>query len=304
MRIIDPVTVIPGTPGVDTILTSTNVVEADAALWTAGTYNTGTQRMYDHRVYEVLASPSTTDQPDQGAAKSSPTWLDLGATMRWRPHDSVLGQQTTRSGTIINTYTPGQVVNAMAAFNVSGTTMTVTVTDPIEGVVYNRVIPLQDNGLIIDGYSYCFSPISYINDLVRMDLGNYGTAVISITIDAGADTAKCGEIVLGRQQIIGRSKYGVGLGIDSYSTKTRDAFGNFKVTPRAYSKFAEFDVVIPNAAVDGIQNLLASLRDRPIVYVGSADRAATIVYGYFRRFRTIIENPSSSVCAIEVEGLT
>ena len=78
MRVIVPIVIVPGTPGVDTRLTTTNVAENDATLWSAGTYNTGTQRLYNHKLYQVVASPSTTDQPDVGAAKVSPTWLDLG----------------------------------------------------------------------------------------------------------------------------------------------------------------------------------------------------------------------------------
>jgi hypothetical protein len=304
VRIIDPVTVAPGTPGVDTILASTNVAEADAPAWTAGTYNLGTQRMYNHRVYEVLASPSTSDQPDVGAAKTSPTWLDLGATNRWRLFDGVINQQTTRAGTIAITLTPGRVVNSLALFNLSGTALTVTVTDPVEGVVYNRVVPLQDNSLIIDGYSYCFSPITFVSDVVLMDLPNYGSATIAITIDAGSDTAKCGEIVIGRQQVLGKTKYGLSAGIDSYSVKTRDAFGNFKVTPRSYSKWVDYDVRIAAGASDGIHNLLITKRDIPTVYVGSVSRSISITLGFFRRFTTVLSDPGGSDVAIEVEGVT
>lgn len=303
MKIVPPLTIATGTPGSGTILTTTNVLEDDATLWSAGTIALGQQRIYNHRLYEVIANPSTTDQPDIGAAKGTPTWLDLGPTNRWKMFDGSVGSQTTRTGTIVVTLTPGQVFNGIALFKMAGTTLTVTVTDPTDGLVYSNTIPLQDNTAIVDWYSYFFEPIEQLEDVALLDLPNYGSAVLSVTIDAGVGTAKCGELLVGRQRMIGETVYGSGVGIQDYSVKSEDGFGGYEITERAFAKRADFDVRIDTPTVSAAQKYLASIRATPAVFVGVDGREETVLLGFYKSFSIILSNPSKSDCSIEVEGL-
>lgn len=305
MIILPSTVVAPGTPGVDTILTSTNVLENDATLWSAGTINLGQQRIYNHRLYQVIANPSTTDQPDVGAAKTvSPTWLDMGAVKRWKMFDALIASQTTRTGNIAVTLTPATAITGLALFGLEGTSLTVTMTDPSEGVVYSRTISLIDNSMVIDWWTYFTEPIVQLSTVVLLDLPAYMNAVLSITVDAGAGTAKVGDLVIGAQREIGEALFGTGVGIDSYSLKTRDDFGNLTITPRSYSDRADYDVSIPTAQVYRTKRLLTDLRDTPCVYIGDPARLETIVYGFFRTFNIVLEDNGDSSCSIEVEGLT
>ncbi|MBD3762472.1 hypothetical protein [Rhizorhabdus sp.] len=305
MIILPSTVVAPGTPGVDTILTSTNVLENDATVWSAGTINLGQQRMYNHRLYQVIANPSTTDQPDVGAAKAvSPTWLDLGAVNRWKMFDALIASQTTRSGNIAVTITPGAWITGLALFGLEGTSLTITMTDPIEGVVYNRTVSLIDNSMVVDWWTYFTEPIVQLSTVVLLDLPAYMNAVLSITVDAGAGTAKIGDLVIGSPRVIGEALFGTGIGIDSYSLKTRDDFGNLTIIPRAYSDRVDFDVIIPTPQVYRAKRLLTDLRDTPCVYIGDSNRLETIVYGFFKTFNIVLEDNGDSSCSIEVEGLT
>ena len=194
MRIITPLPVTPSN------LTASNVAITETA-WTAGTYTTGTQRYEGVTLYEVVASPSTTDQPSVGAAKDVPTWKVVGAINRYKMFDNVISSQSTRSGTIVVTIDPNQVVNAAAFFGLVGNTVNVVMTDPVEGVVYNQTKTLQDNILITDWYAYFFEGIYQLTDAVFTDLPSYLNATITATIDAGASSAACGEMVIGRQAL-------------------------------------------------------------------------------------------------------
>lgn len=296
MRIVTPQAVTAAN------LTSSNVTITETA-WTAGTYATGTQRYVGTTLYQVIASPSTTDNPTVGVTLPTPTWKVVGAINRFKMFDGVIGTQTTRTGTIVITVTPGAIVNAVAFFGLAGNTINVKMTDPVEGVVYNQTKTLQDNTLIIDWYAWFFEPIYPKADAVFADLPSYLNAAITVTIDAGSGTAACGEMVMGRQRTIGIANFGTSVSIQDYSRKTTDDYGNVVIEERAYTKRADYDVTMETAAVASAQRLLADIRTTPTVFIGEEDRPETVVYGFYRQFSIVLSTPTLSSCSIEVEGL-
>lgn len=284
------------------MVTASNVPETDAPLWTAGTYTLGQQRIYDHKVYEVIVT-STTDRPDIGAAAVSPTWLELGWTNKFKMFDQVISTQTVYASQISVDVTPDAIINAAALFGLSGNQITLTMTDPVDGVVYTETKSLQDNTLIIDWYSYFFEEIKYLPDIVFLDLPSYGSATLTINIDGGTGDAKVGEVVIGKQRTLGVTNFGTGVSIQDYSIKGTDDFGNTIIVQRAYSKRADYDVTVETPAVASIQKILADIRTTPTVFVGDANRQETIVYGFYKSFSIVLSTPSISDCSIEVEGL-
>lgn len=284
------------------MLTSSNVAETDAPLWTAGTYTLGTQRIYDHRIYEVIVT-STTDRPDIGAALATPSWLDLGATNRFKMVDQIISTQTQRAANINTVITPGAIVNSVACFGLYGNEITLTITDPVEGVVYTETRSLQDNTLIVDWYSYFFEEIAFRQDMVFTNLPAYGSAAFNVIVDAGADTAKIGELVIGKQRTLGVTNFGTSVSIQDYSVKSTDDFGNTVIVQRAYSKRAEYDVTVETSSVAAVQKSLADIRTTPTVFIGDGNRSETVVYGFYKQFNIVLSTPSISDCSIEVEGL-
>lgn len=302
MRIIQPIPVTPA------ILTSSNVPETDATAWTAGTYTLGTTRMYDHRVYEVIVS-STTDRPDIGAVATPPTWLDLGATNRYKMFDQIISTQT--SAAIVDwgfevVVTPGTIINALALFGMEDVlNVTVEMTDPIEGVVYSETVSLIDNSEVTDWYAYFFSDIIYSGDAIFDDLPSYGTASLSVTFEGTTGVgSSVGEMVIGKTKDLGVTNFGTSVSIQDYSIKSRDDFGNVVITQRAFSKRADFDVTVDTSKVSAVQNALAAIRTVPTVFIGDPDRPETVVYGFYKSFNIVLSSPSISDCTIEVEGLT
>lgn len=296
MRIIQPVDITPA------LLYSSNVPEDEYPPWTAGTYIQGDRRIVEHRVYEVLAE-STTDAPLAGIVKSPPSWLDVGATNRWRMFDSKVGSTTSYAGAVDVELQPGQVVNAVALLNLRGRDASVTMTDPVDGVVYERELQLVDAG-VTNWYDWFFAPIGRQADFVLLDLPAYGTATLRVRVENADDDAAVGELVLGRQAELGVALYGTGVGIIDYSRKSTDEFGITSVVKRDYSKRCEFDVAVDTALVGYVQRLLASIRARPVVWIGDEQHEATLVYGYYRDFSISISTPSYSDGTITVEGLT
>jgi hypothetical protein len=296
MIIVQPV------PVTAAMLTASNVPETDAPAWTAGTYTLGTKRIYDHRVYEVIVS-STTARPDVGAVATPPSWLDLGATNRFKMFDQIISTQTVYAAEVDVSITPATVVNAAAFFGLSGNSITLTMTDPGEGVVYTETRSLQDNTIIIDWYTYFFEEIAFLPDMVFLGLPAYGSATINAIVDGGAGDAKVGEVIIGKQRTLGVSNFGTSVSIIDYSVKSTDDFGNTVITTRAYSKRADYDVTVETASVAAVQKALADVRTTPTVFIGDENRPETVVYGFYKQFNIVLSTPSISDCSIEVEGL-
>jgi hypothetical protein len=295
MIIVQPV------PVTSPMVTASNVAITET-LWTAGTYTLGQQRYVGTRLYKVIVS-STTDNPTVGVTLTPPSWQDIGAINRFKMFDQVVNTQTTRTGLIDVSILPGTIINALAMFDLNGVSTTITMTDPIEGVVFTETKSLQDNTIIIDWYSYFFESITTVSDVVFLGLPAYGNATTRIQVNAGAATAAIGEVVIGKQRNLGVSNFGTSVSILDYSRKETDEFGNTVVETRPFSKRADFDVTVETGAVAAVQKALADIRTTPTVFIGDEDRAETIVYGFYRGFNIVISTPSISDCSIEVEGL-
>ena len=300
MQIIRPVTV------TNTVLSSSTVPENDYAAWASGTtYATGNKVILvsTHSVYESLISSNTGNNP---ATDDGTKWLKLGATNRWKAFDQKIADQVVQANSINYVFIPNSNVTSIAFFNLAGTSVNVTVTDPTAGEVYNSTISLIDNENVIDWFTYFFDPAVQQDTATFFDMPPYFGAEISVTISTAAgEDAKVGQIVFGALTSLGVTTYGTSISIEDFSRKETDAFGNFIVVQRAFSQLADFDVQFETTDARRIQRTLSELRATPAVYVGSIDPAyGTTLYGFYRRFDLTLETPSLSFGSIEVEGLT
>jgi hypothetical protein len=295
MQIIKPIDI------TEAVLVASSVPEDDYPPWDSTTsYLLGNRCLRNRRIYEALVANSGVDPA--GSATNPATWLDLGMDNRWRMFDDKVGSQTAQAGGIAVTLQPNAVINALALFNLQGSTVTVTMTDPVEGEVYRRTLSLVDVG-VNRWYDWFFAPIGRHTDLVLLDLPAYGTAQLNVTIDNAGDPAACGHLVAGTQVELGVALYGANAGITNYSRTDIDEFGNASVVERAYSKRASFDIRLDTARVATVQRLLASLRARPVVWIGEPSYEATIVFGFLKDFNLSISGPSISDGTLTIEGL-
>lgn len=280
----------------------TNVPEADYAVWVSTTaYVVGGRVMLNSRNYEALVA--NTNVSPEAAPTDPPTWLDLGATNRWKMFDDKIGTATTNPESISVTVAPGRATDALAFFGIEAASILVRVTDPYQGIVYeSQASPVSTDG-ITDWYDYFFNPVELNEDFVMLDVpvGNYGS--IEIVISQPGGVAKAGALILGKMAELGKALYGTSVGITDYSRKDFDDFGNVTVIERGYSKRAEFDLVIETARLSAVQRTLARHRAKPIVWIGEAGYQSTILYGYYREFNLVISSPTVSDCSISVEGL-
>lgn len=237
--------------------------------------------------------------------QSNPSvWLDIGATNRWRMFDRSVGTQTSNPDSIeVVAAIPG-LIDHVALFNLSAGSVTVEMTDVSEGVVYDQTFSLSDDSGIIDFWDYFFDPIERIADLIVSDLPMYADATVTVTLDDLGQTVLCGVCYFGLGREVGSTLHGARVGIQDYSIKSSDEYGNTAVTERAFSKRATYDVWVDNLFIDKLQNILAGYRAVPVVYKATSEYASTWQYGFYKDFGVTIAYEDVSVCAIEIEGLT
>ena len=125
-----------------------------------------------------------------------------------------------------------------------------------------------------------------------------------ITLTDSGETVLCGVCVLGLSKEIGGTQYGATVGIQDYSVKTQDDFGNYTILERAYADRGTFSVEVETSYVDALKKLLTAYRATPAVYIGSDDFGSTVMYGFFKDFNIDIAGPAVSIATIEIEGLT
>jgi hypothetical protein len=213
--------------------------------------------------------------------------------------------QTSRADSIdVSLASSTERLDSVALFNVDCATVRVTVTDATDGLVYDQTVNMVSDSGITDWYAYFFEPIIRIADYVFTELPPYLGATVRALLSDSGGTAKCGACVLGLSRAIGGTQYGASTGIQDYSIKQADDFGNYTILERAYNKRAVFQVIVENSLIDALQTLLAGYRATPVVYVGSDLYASTMVYGFYKDFSTVIAYPNESILSIELEGLT
>ncbi len=297
MKIIRPVTID------DAVFQSSDVPENDYAAWAVGTtYAAGDRVIVTtgyHKIYESKLGGNVGNDPttDDGT-----NWLEVSSTNRWKMFDAIVQDQTVQATQIVTTLQSPTVVNSMAFLNVAATTIQVTVTDAVEGVVYDETFNMTSYSGIQDWYAYFFEPIIRKDQLAITDLPPYANASIEVTINSSAD-AKIGALVMGQFADLGLSQHGASLSIVDYSTKTTDAQGRVTITDGPYADKMEVDVVLDTSQIGQANSTLSSLRTTPAVWIAEDNNDDLVIYGYYREFDIILSNPTISRLSLEIEGL-
>ena len=295
MRVIPEEIVTP------TVLQSTNVVNIETT-WSAGTYNLGIRRVFDRRVYEVVASPSTSAQPDVGAAADPPSWVELGFSNQWRMFTEGADSISTRDGDITATIEFPGLISTVGVLGVSGKTITLTVTDSVDGVVFSEVKDLQDIG-VADWWEWYFLPYDRIDKVVFNGIPPYAAADINLLLEGAtiSDPVHIGRVVAGVSRDIGVVLYDTDIKVQDYSIKSRDGFGNLKLQARRSIALINYNVHIFTDRIDFVTRVIKRLAGLPALYVGEEALTSTITFGVFTDVSTGISTPSKSELILQVE---
>jgi hypothetical protein len=286
----------------DTSLTASSIGDTDdyalysgATTYALGDIVVGT----DHHEYESLDASNTGN-----ALSDAAFWLDKGMNRKWRMFDLSNSTQSTDADSIDVTVQVDGRANAVSLLNIAADTAQIIVTTATDGEIYNQTFDLTSDSGINNWYDYFFEPIVRIGDLVITDLPLNGDPEIEVIATATGSTVKIGTLVIGQSIFLGATVYGARLGIQDYSRKVTDDFGNWTIVERAFSKKADYKVWMDNAKIDAAAAFLATIRAVPCVYKGDGNYSALYIFGFFKDWNIEIPGPNKSYLNLSIEGLT
>ncbi len=299
-----PLRVIKSVALTDAMLTGTSVPENDHPAWSSGTtYALGDRVILTstHKIYESLQAGNTGNNP----TNSPLWWVEVSPTNRWRCFDLSNTTQTMVGAADYYEITPGQAVNALALINISGIlTVRVRLTDPSFGLVYDKTADLNSVPSESSWYAWFFEPRIEQTLFVVEDLPSYPNATLRVDVTSGG-TAYIGALVFGSARSIGLSvQHGVRLGIQDYSRKERNEWGDTVLVRRAFASRASFQTLIDNKELDNTFRLLTDLRATPCLWIGSDQIGSLSIFGFYNNFDINIAYATYSDCTIDIEGLT
>jgi hypothetical protein len=274
-------------------------VDEGALAYNAGTtYALDDYAVYQGQLWQAAVAGESGNTPSATSVK----WTRIGATNRFKAFDGFLQDMTSLPGGISYVMQFADLVTDLAILRASGNEARVTMTDAVEGLVYDQTFPLQDDSAIIDAWAYCFAPFIFNDTVLAEELPPFAGAEISITIDGTATT--CGQIIFGAGLLMGSVKVGTSVGIESYSIKGRDDFNRSLVVARPYSDTVDFDLSISTTQVGYVKRRLAEREALPtLYYMSGGGPYGAVAYGFFQNFDILHSTAVLADCVLEIEGL-
>lgn len=302
MIAIDPITIN------DTTLISSSVPENDATAWSSATtyaLNALVIVPSTHEVYQSLANSNTNRNPlseIQGDPANPPIWwLLIGKTNRYRMFDEVTNTQTSKADEITFTVGVAERFAALSLLNLDARQVIVTVeASGLE--VYNRTFDLINSAAESTYYAYFFEPLNFATELTVLDLPNFANSEITVQILNTGFTARCGLCVIGRQDELGISNYGITVDLIDFSTVRRAFDGSVIYNKRSSSKLMNVNFYVPTDLCSVTLKKCDDLRGRPVLYLGDESRGSTYVYGIASRTREAINFATESLFEMTIDG--
>lgn len=291
-------------------LISSNVPLDDADEWTSGSYALEAKVVYEQHLYQSLVAGNTATPGAETTVVQQ--WQDLGPVNRHLMFDRRLysttgvtylaNRQTVHPNSIEVEINPGQIINAVGAVGINALNFRVIMTDPSEGIVYDRTELMSDAG-VADWYEYWFSPFVRKENVALLDLPSYRNATLKIIVEAPEDQAQVGFLVIGEQIAIGETEYGTGLGYDSYSTRKTLFDGTEQLQSRQSRKYVNFNFAIKTDELSFISSQLDALKDTPTLYVGSNKHDGLLIFGIAEKIYAQFDTPPMSHKTLRINSL-
>lgn len=298
LRVIKPI------PVTDAVLYTTDVIEADYAAWDSGTTYGLTARVIltsTHKIYESIQATNLNHPPDTSAAY----WIEVSPTNRWKCFDTSTTTATAKSTSMSYTLRPGQAFDSVALLNCTGVnSVRLRVVDATYGTLYDQTTIMGYLPSEAGWHEWAFGARAAKFQLIATDIQGVMSADLMIDLTGTTDMA-VGVILFGSASEIGRGvKYGAKIGIQDYSRKETNTFGDTVLVQRAFARRATFDIELPTSDIDATQMMLTTLRAVPCLWVGTDAYESTAVFGFFKNFDILISYPTLAACQLDLEGLT
>jgi hypothetical protein len=297
-----PLRIVQPQPVTDSVLIATDVAESAFPVWSAGTTYALGARVHlvsTHKVYESAIAGNIGNNP-----ASALQWVEVGPTNRWALFDRSNSTQTAKSTSFYYELAPVSAFNAVALLGLTGAqTLRVRVDHPTLGSLYDRTLDLTSLPAQAGWWEWFYGERRGPTLAVLADVP--GIIGSELRIDVTGTTAlAAGVLVFGQAKEIGLLvQQGARVGIQDYSRKKVNEFGDTVLVQRAFARRASFDLPIKAELVDEAIDYLASIRATPCLFIAPRYESA-VIYGFYKEFDVSIAYAAVSECSLQVEGLT
>lgn len=301
MKVIRPVKITPG------MILSSSAPENLEPDWSAEeVYTKGARVIYVDRKHGPSVFQSAGDNNKGNRPDVSPDdWVRVGPTNRWAPFDGAATTIAETEGGFECSFRVTEMFNSLAFFEIYGAKVKVEVRleeggDPF----FTHEQNLIDNSMVVDAYTYFFSPFDYIRDGIIKGIPPYSNAIVTISIE-GAGRTGVGELIIGTLAELGCSEYGASHGIRDFSRVHEDGFGNRVMEQGNWAKTNDLQVVVEKGRHRYVSRILTELRSVPTVFIGSENpqHEPLIVFGSLKEWRGLIPYPTATLFNLEIQGL-
>lgn len=288
---------------------STNFLENETAWSSTATYNYADERRDGHFIYKYAGDNGTNTivSPALDSESLTKKWVKIRPTNYYAMLDSETRTQTQNADTIAFSIASSNY-DAISLLELNAVSVQVSLTDnSTQDVIYERTIDLTDNSAVIDFASYCFEPIVMLPSIYFDDLEMRSNATINVSINAIGGTAKCGRLVAGRTYYVGETGVGVNLGIESYSKKETDVFGNTSLVHSSSVNLDSYEVHIQTKAIPNIRRKMKELDAVALLFVMDEQEESELEnllnFGYWQQFNILLSDSRISTASITIKGL-
>ncbi len=278
----------------------TNVAASTLPAWAANVQYALNEEVIDAQrvIWRSMMANNLGNDPASTVGK----WQNRGVENRLRMFDSSLATFTEADDVIEFTVTPGRVVTDLQLMGVRAYDVQVTMTDPVNGLLFDSgvIVTLRPSGN--SHWGYFFNPIEFEPKLLISGLPAYVGASIKVRLRNPGAKVRCSEVVLGRSIWLGDTYWRPSIGFDDWGQKARDPWGGWKVTPGSYSDRMKLQVLVRGTQYDRTRELILPYRSTPVVVIGARGINALTIYGYITGFEQVLVAHGFSDCNLTIEG--
>lgn len=288
---------------------SANFTE-DETAWDSGALYDYAQEIRDgHYIYAYAGTTgtNTSDSPSVDSEKIGKKWVQIRPTNYFAMIDGKTNTQTQNTDTITVTLACTNY-DAVSLLGLDATEVVLELYDNItSAVVYTNTISLVNTMDIVDFSTYCFEEFNNAATIYDDSIPLYTDAVLTITIKNLGVTAKCGRLVLGRTYFVADTGAGANLGLESYSGKETDIFGNTELYHSNSVNIDSYEIYVPTSKIPSLRRKIKEIDAVPVLFIMDEHQNSKLehllTYGYWENFSIIIPESDISTASITIKGL-
>lgn len=269
-------------------ITASQIVTAPPELhsdWAAGTFNEGDTVIRQQAVYECQSDGVTSD-PLIGVGLTPAQWVRLGPSNKMAPFDGKSGTYAERTdgSDMVFRVTPGPFFTSTYITGVVGAAVSFTHYDAADNIKKTSS-PMV---LEFDGHNTPWT-VLFAPWEARVSFG-FGPLIpligdVEITITPTAGEARVGEIIIGRNRVLGKTSPQIDRRFIDNSTYSTDDFGDVDIVQRAGVPERRFLITLDSTDVPAAEKVLADNTGARCAFIPNENTPDLVTFGYLSDWR-------------------